>query len=113
MNKAEAARFLDWMSKLYPGAEFTIEQEEIDAIKVAIACLREPSGWERTDCMACQDAHMKSYSAELSISSRRGYLDFYKNKDSGPAVQLKFCGVCGQPLPETAGVEGTKTNGGE
>jgi hypothetical protein len=48
MNKAEAARFLDWMSKLYPGAEFTIEQEEIDAIKAAIACLREPAGWVRT-----------------------------------------------------------------
>jgi len=47
MSREEAAQYLAWMQKLYPGAEITIEQEEIDAIKVAIAALRQP-GWVRT-----------------------------------------------------------------
>jgi hypothetical protein len=45
MSREEAAQYLAWMQKLYPGAEIIIEQEEIDAIKVAIAALR---GWVRT-----------------------------------------------------------------
>ena len=45
MSREEAAQYLAWMQKLYPGAEITIEQEEIDAIKVAIAALR---GWVKT-----------------------------------------------------------------
>ena len=52
MSREEAAQYLAWMQKLYPGAEITIEQEEIDAIKVAIAALREKAERER-GCAYC------------------------------------------------------------
>ena len=53
MSREEAAQYLAWMQKLYPGAEITIEQEEIDAIKVAITALRGPVPDPETGLVPC------------------------------------------------------------